>query len=394
MQNMIEKNRPRGIAILGSTGNIGVQALDIISQNRDSFSVKLLTAHSNISLLIEQIKIFQPELVYISDKDKTKELKRVLSHVEVAVLETPEALYQSFYDDSLDLVFLAIVGFAGLMPAMEVIKAKKTLALANKESLVAGGDILMQEAKKNQVEIIPVDSEHSAIFQCLVGEAPSSIEKIILTASGGPFHGFSAKQLQEVQPKDALKHPKWQMGPKVSVDSASMMNKGLEMIEAMHLFQLTPEQIQLVIHPQAIVHSMLQFTDGNIKAQMSLPDMRHPIQYSLFYPHRQALSLKRLDFSQAYELSFKPVHMKKFRNLALVFEALKKGGNLPAVLNAANEVAVDAFLHHQLAFVDISKVIEEVMIRCEYVATPSLSDLQYIHLESVSRTKELIKDIK
>jgi len=394
MQNMIEKKRPKGIAILGSTGNIGVQALEIISQNRDLFSIKLLTAHSNIKLLIEQIKIFQPELVYMSDKDKTKELKQLLSNHDIAVLETTKDLYQSFYDDSLDLVFLAMVGFAGLMPAMEVIKAKKTLALANKESLVAGGDILMREAKNNQVEIIPVDSEHSAIFQCLVGEAPSSVEKLILTASGGPFLGFSEQQLKEIQPKDALKHPKWQMGPKVSVDSASMMNKGLEVIEAVHLFQLKPEQIQVVIHPQAIVHSMLQFTDGNIKAQMSLPDMRHPIQYSLFYPHRQFISLKRLDFSQVLELSFKSVNMKKFRNLALVFEALKKGGNMPAVLNAANEVAVDAFLHHQLAFVNISKVIEEVMTQCEYVEIPSLSDLQYIHFESVSKTKELIKEIK
>jgi len=213
MQNMIEKKRPKGIAILGSTGNIGVQALEIISQNRDLFSIKLLTAHSNIKLLIEQIKIFQPELVYMSDKDKTKELKQLLSNHDIAVLETTKDLYQSFYDDSLDLVFLAMVGFAGLMPAMEVIKAKKTLALANKESLVAGGDILMREAKNNQVEIIPVDSEHSAIFQCLVGEAPSSVEKLILTASGGPFLGFSEQQLKEIQPKDALKHPKWQMGP-------------------------------------------------------------------------------------------------------------------------------------------------------------------------------------
>ena len=394
MQNMIEKKRPKGIAILGSTGNIGVQALEIISQNRDLFSIKLLTAHSNIKLLIQQIKIFQPELVFMSDKDKTKELKQLLSNQDIAVLETTKDLYQSFYDDSLDLVFLAIVGFAGLMPAMEVIKAKKTLALANKESLVAGGDILMREAKKNQVEIIPVDSEHSAIFQCLVGEAPSSVEKLILTASGGPFLGFSDQQLKDIQAKDALKHPKWQMGPKVSVDSASMMNKGLEVIEAVHLFQLKPEQIQVVIHPQAIVHSMLQFTDGNIKAQMSLPDMRHPIQYSLFHPHRQFISLKRLDFSQVLELSFKSVNMKKFRNLALVFEALKKGGNIPAVLNAANEVAVDAFLHHQLAFVNISKVIEEVMTHSEYVDAPSLSDLQYIHFESVSKTKELIKEIK
>lgn len=381
----------KAIAILGSTGNIGVQALDIVSQNRDSFLIKLLTAHSNIKLLIQQIKIFKPELVYISDKDKTKELKQILSNQETKVLETSEDLYQSFYDDSLDLVFLAIVGFAGLVPAMEVIKAKKTLALANKESLVAGGALLMQEARRNQVEIIPVDSEHSAIFQCLVGEAVSSIEKIILTASGGPFREFSAQQLKNITPKDALKHPKWQMGPKVSVDSASMMNKGLEVIEAMHLFNLKPEQIQVVIHPQAIVHSMVQFTDGSIKAQMSLPDMHYPIQYALSYPYRQPASLKRLDFMQDHELSFKPINLKNFRNLALVFEALKKGGNLPAVLNAANEVAVDAFLHHKLAFVNISNVIEDILTQSDYVKTPSLSDLQQIHYESVIKTKELIK---
>ena len=393
MRNNETTEKPRGIAILGSTGNIGVQTLDIISQNQNLLSVKLLTAHSNLTLLITQSKIYKPRFVYISDKSKTNTLKRSLAGQEIIVLENLKELYQSFYIDDLDLVLLAIVGFAGLEPALEVVKAKKTLALANKESLVAGGELLMQEAKKNKVNIIPVDSEHSAIFQCLIGETLASVEKIILTASGGPFRDYSQQELKNVKPQDALKHPKWDMGPKVSVDSASMMNKGLEMIEAKYLFGLTPEQIEIVIHPQAIVHSMVQFTDGSIKAQMGLPDMRNPIHYALFYPKRMQSSLKRLDFTAHYELSFKPVNLKKFRNLALAFEALKIGGNMPAILNAANEVAVEAFLHNKLSFTGIPDIIEGVMAQAQYIKMPSLSDLQQIHAESVLKTKELIKAI-
>ena len=384
---------PRGIAILGSTGNIGVQALGIISQNEDLLSIKLLTAHSNLKLLVAQCNIYKPRFVYISDKNKTNLLKQSLTGQETIVLENPKELYQSFYVDDLDLVIISIVGFAGLEPSLEVIKAKKTLALANKESLVAGGKLIMQEALKNKVDIIPVDSEHSAIFQCLIGETSASVEKIILTASGGPFMGYSQQELKNVKPLDALKHPKWDMGPKVSVDSASMMNKGLEVIEAKHLFGLLPEQIDIVIHPQAIVHSMVQFTDGSIKAQMGLPDMRNPIHYALFYPERIQSSLKRLDFTAHYELSFKPVNLEKFRNLALAFEALKIGGNMPGILNAANEVAVEAFLHNKLLFTEIPDVIEGIMAQSQYIKTPSLSDLQQIHAESVLKTKELIKAI-
>ncbi len=391
--SIIETQNTKGLAILGSTGNIGVQALDVVSQKPEYFNIKLLTAGSNATLLIEQARKHQPEMVFISDKDKTKIVKRALGKEKIKVLESQEELFESFYHDDLHLAFVAIVGFAGLSPIMEIIEAGKDVAIANKESLVVGGELLIRKAKEKKVQIIPVDSEHSAIFQCLLGEEPNTIEKVILTASGGPFYQFTPNQIKNIRPKDALKHPIWNMGQKVTIDSASLMNKGLEAIEARWLFDLEPKQIEVIIHPQSIIHSMIQFTDGSIKAQMGAPDMRSPIHYALFYPRRVKSTLTRFNFLDQHELSFRPVDKKKFRNLALAFEAMEKGGNLPAVLNAANEVAVEAFLQKNLAFSQISEVVETMMNNMKYINQPSLIDLYHTHHETFNKSKELIKRI-
>ena len=386
-----EIQEKKGLAILGSTGSIGQQALDVISKKPEYFNLKLITAAQNIQLLVQQAKAHRPQMVFIKDKEKTKTLKTLLANEDIQVLENQEELLASFYQDDLHIVLMAMVGFAGLLPSLEIIKAGKDLAIANKESLVVGGHLIMQKAKEKKVKIIPVDSEHSAIFQCLIGEETSLIEKIILTASGGPFYQFSQEQMNNICPKDALKHPIWNMGSKVSVDSASLMNKGLEAIEAKWLFNLKAEQIEVIIHPQSVIHSMVQFVDGSIKAQMGPPDMRSPIQYALFYPQRLSSSLTRFNFLDHHELSFRPVDMKKFRNLALAFEAMKKGGNMPAILNAANEAAVESFLQDNLAFTQISEVVEKMMSSIGFLKEPSFDDLYHTHHETFNKSKELIK---
>jgi 1-deoxy-D-xylulose-5-phosphate reductoisomerase len=383
----------KGLAILGSTGNIGQQALNVVSQNPEHFQIKILTANNNASLLIEQAKFFQPKMVFIANQDKIGIVKSALVKEKPRVLENKQELFESFYQEDLHLVLLAIVGFAGLHPCLEAINAGKDIALANKECLVVGGKIIMQKAKEKNVSLIPVDSEHSAIFQCLLGEESQQIEKVILTASGGPFYQFTQEQIKKIGLNDALKHPTWVMGPKVTIDSASLMNKGLEAIEAKWLFNLQPEQIDVVIHPQSIIHSMVQFRDGSIKAQMGTADMRHPIHYAMYFPHRHSSSFSRFNFIDHQELSFRPVDMKKFRNLALAFEAMKIGGNLPAILNAANEAAVDAFLQEKLAFYQISEVVESMMSQINYLSNPSLSDLQNTHHETINKAIELIKRI-
>ena len=387
----MESQAVKGITILGSTGSIGVQALQVFSEYPDLFKLKALSAHSSIDLLIEQAMKHQPEMVFIADVTLQNTLKDALAHTSIQVLDTEEDLYDTFHQEDLNTVLLAIVGFAGLKPALKVIEASKDLAIANKESLVVGGHILMDLVKQHKVNLLPVDSEHSAIFQCLQGEQAESVEKIILTASGGPFFDWTAEEMKKITLKQALKHPTWEMGHKITIDSASMMNKGLEVIEAKWLFDLNPQQIDVVVHPQSLVHSMVQFNDGSVKAQMSPPDMRGPIQYAMFHPHRKQAGLTRFNFSEALSLSFKPVDMKKFRNLALAFEALEKGGNIPAILNAANEAAVEAVLQNQLPFYRISEVVENMMKEMNFIQNPNLQDLENTHFETIAKSKELIK---
>ena len=392
---MLKKDgvKSKGLAILGSTGNIGQQTLEIVSKNPERFCVKILSAANQVSLLIEQAIACHAEMAFIANTEKTAALKIGLRSSNTKVLESEEELYESLYNNDLDLVLLAIVGFAGLIPCLKAIEAGKDIAIANKESLVVGGEIIMEAAKQHNVKIIPVDSEHSAIFQCLLGEDMQSIEKVILTASGGPFYQYSQDELRNVSLKAALKHPTWNMGPKVSIDSASLMNKGLEVIEAKWLFNLKPEQIKVVIHPQSVIHSMVQFTDGSLKAQMGYPNMQHPIHYALHYPQRIPSTLTRFNFMEQQELSFRPVDTKKFRNLALAFEAMEKGGYLPAILNAANEAAVEAFLQENISFLQISEVIETMMSRMNYKGQLSLKNLQITHQEVYEKTKEIIKRI-
>lgn len=387
----MESQLIKGITILGSTGSIGKQALQVISEYPELFKLKALSARSSIDLLIEQALKYQPEMVFIANAIHQSALKSALAHTSITILNTEEELYDTFHHEDLNMVLLAIVGFAGLKPALKTIEASKDLAIANKESLVVGGHILMDLVKQKKANLLPVDSEHSAIFQCLQGEKPESVEKIILTASGGPFFDWPAEEMKNITLKQALKHPTWQMGHKITIDSASMMNKGLEVIEAKWLFDLTPQQIDVVVHPQSLVHSMVQFTDGSVKAQMSPPDMRGPIQYAMFYPNRRQASLTRFNFSEALSLSFKPVDMKKFRNLALAFEALEKGGNIPAILNAANEAAVEAVLQNQLPFYRISEVVENMMNEMSFITVPNLGDLENTHYETIAKSKELIK---
>lgn len=387
----MENQAVKGITILGSTGSIGTQALQVISEYPELFKLKALSAHSSINLLIEQALKHQPEMVFIAEEKLQNALKEALAHTAIQVLNTEEELYDTFHQEDLSMVLLAIVGFAGLKPALKTMEASKDLAIANKESLVVGGHILMDLVKQNKAQLLPVDSEHSAIFQCLQGEQSESVEKIILTASGGPFFDWPAEEMKNITLKQALKHPTWEMGHKITIDSASMMNKGLEVIEAKWLFDLSPQQIDVVAHPQSLVHSMVQFTDGSVKAQMSPPDMRGPIQYAMFYPNRKQAGLTRFNFSEALSLSFKPVDMKKFRNLALAFEALEKGGNIPAILNAANEAAVEAVLQNQLPFYRISEVVENMMNTMSFIDAPNWNDLENTHFETIAKSKELIK---
>lgn len=379
------------IAILGSTGSIGTQTLEVIAQNADHFEVEVLTANNNIDLLIEQTRLFHPNVVVISNSCHYDQLKEALSNEPVKIYAGREALNQVVEMDTIDLVLTAMVGYSGLIPTCNAIKAGKNIALANKETMVVAGEIINRLAIENGVSIYPVDSEHSAIFQCLVGEFNNEIEKIYLTASGGPFRGFSPEQLAQVSKSDALKHPNWDMGAKITIDSASMMNKGFEVIEAKWLFGLKPEQIEVIVHPQSIIHSIVQFRDGSMKAQMGLPDMKLPIQYALNFPERLPSRFKRFSFTDYPALTFEKPNTKIFRNLALAFEALNQGGNMPCILNAANEVVVQAFLTDRISFLQMPEIIEEIMGRASFVKNPDLEG--YIHSDKEVRimTSALVK---
>ncbi len=369
--NKMSKKR---IAIFGSTGSIGVQALEVIESNPDFFEAEILTAQTNEKLLIEQSLKFNPNAVVIGDEKKYEAVKSALSNSDIKVFGGEKALEEVAAFDTYDMMLAAIVGFAGLRPTLKAIENEKPIALANKETLVVAGDIVMQKALEKKVPVIPVDSEHSAIFQCLLGEARNPIEKVILTASGGPFLGKKPNYLVNVKKDHALQHPNWSMGAKITIDSATLMNKGLEMIEARWLFNLQPDQIQVLIHPQSIVHSMVQFQDGSIKAQMGLPDMKLPIQYALAFPQRLLNNNKRVNFAKIGSLGFEEPDIKTFRNLTLATQALVKGGNLPCVLNAANELAVWAFLNNRIGFLDMTAVVEQTMQNVNYIEKPNLEE--------------------
>ena len=371
------------IAILGSTGSIGTQTLEVISNNPELFMAYLLTAQSNADLLIAQALQFSPEYVIICDKSKYQYVKDALAKTNTKVLAGSEAVVETVTHKKIDIVLTAMVGFAGLEPTIAAIKAGKDIALANKETLVVAGEIVTALAKKHKVNILPVDSEHSAIFQCLAGEENNKIEKIILTASGGPFRNKSLAFLENVTREDALKHPNWVMGAKITIDSASLMNKGLEVIEAKWLFGLEAEQVEVIVHPQSIIHSMVQFSDGSIKAQMGLPDMKLPIQHALTYPNRVQTNFKRFDFTNYPNLTFEKPDMVTFRNLALAFEALKQGGNMPCIVNAANEVAVAGFLNRNIGFLAMSNIIEQCMQHIAFVSSPDLGD--YLNTDKETR---------
>jgi 1-deoxy-D-xylulose-5-phosphate reductoisomerase len=374
------------IAILGSTGSIGTQALDVIREHSDIFSVELLVAQNSWELLVRQAIEFQPNTVIIANQNHYAKVKEALSDYPIKVFTGKQSISESVVSSEIDMVLAAMVGFAGLEPTLRAIEAGKAIALANKETLVVAGELVTKIAIENRVPILPVDSEHSAIFQCLVGER-SPVEKIILTASGGPFRNHSLEQLMHVTKADALNHPNWCMGQKITIDSASLMNKGLEVIEAKWLFGLNPEQIEVVIHPQSIVHSMVQFIDGSIKAQMGLPDMKLPIQFAFTFPERVTSNFPRLDFSKNHTLTFEKPDTTRFPSLALALESLKAGGNMPCVLNAANEVAVDAFLREQITFMAIPKVVEGAMRSMPFIGNPTLAD--YIQTDSETRVKSV-----
>lgn len=375
------------IAILGSTGSIGTQALDVISAHPDFFEVEVLTAQNNADLLIEQAIRFKPNAVVIVNEDHYQKVKDALESLDVRVYAGENALASVVQMDTIDLVLTALVGYSGLKPTIKAIESGKTIALANKETLVVAGELITGMARENGVNIYPVDSEHSAIFQCIVGEFQNKIEKIILTASGGPFRGKKRQELVAVTKAQALKHPNWTMGAKVTIDSATLMNKGLEVIEAKWLFGLKPSQVDVVVHPQSIIHSMVQFEDGSMKAQMGLPDMRLPIQFAMTYPGRLKSDFPRFDFGNYPSLTFEAPDTETFRNLALAFEALHKGGNMPCVLNAANEIAVDSFLNEKIGFLEMSGLVEHCLERIDYVGNPCYED--YVNTDKVTRIKAL-----
>ncbi len=379
------------LAILGSTGSIGTQALDVVAANPELFEVEILSAHSNAALLIEQANKFKPNAVVVTDESKYEQVKTALSKLPIKVFSGHKALEDVVQWDTVDTVLGAIVGFAGLQSTLAAIDAGKRIALANKETLVVAGELVMEKAKAKGVHIVPVDSEHSAIFQCLVGENPDKVEKVILTASGGPFLGRKPNYLVNVKASHALQHPNWDMGAKITIDSATLMNKGLEVIEAKWLFGLTNEQIEVIIHPQSIIHSMVQFEDGSVKAQMGLPDMKLPIQYAMAFPKRIHNSYKRLDFKEFSKLTFETPDSKTFRNLALAREAMEKGGNAPCVLNAANEVVVHAFLQNKVGFLEMSDMIEKTLGAVPFIEKPSLED--YVQSDAAAR-KQTIEFLK
>ncbi|MFM2385869.1 MAG: hypothetical protein RL660_626 [Bacteroidota bacterium] len=380
------------IAIFGSTGSIGTQALQVIENNPDLFCAEILSAHSNDTLLIEQALKFKPSIVVVTDESKYTKVKEALEPHNITVYAGESALIQTAAMDNYDVLLAAIVGFAGLKSTLSAVEQGKTVALANKETLVVAGDIVIATAARTGAKLIPVDSEHSAIFQCLVGEHNNPIEKIILTASGGPFVGKKPNFLINVRKQHALQHPNWTMGAKITIDSASLMNKGLEMIEAKWLFDLRDDQIEVIVHQQSIVHSIVQFEDGSMKAQMGLPDMKLPIQYALGFPQRIKNNFPRFDFRNYETLSFEAPDVRTFRNLQIATDAMHKGGNAPCIMNASNEIVVDAFLNNRVSFLGMSDIIEQCMVKMPFIEKPSLND--YIESDAQARelTTELLKD--
>jgi len=377
------EKKKKQIAILGSTGSIGTQALEVINEHSDLFEVEVLTANNNSALLIEQAKKFKPNTVVITNEDKYKEVDTALFDLGIKVFAGAQSLEEVVEGENIDVVLTALVGYSGLKPTIRAIKAKKNIALANKETLVVAGDLITKLCQEYNVQIYPVDSEHSAIFQCLVGETYNPIEKIYLTASGGPFRGWVKEKLQNIKKEQALKHPNWEMGAKITIDSATLMNKGLEVIEAKWLFDLKAEQIEVVVHPQSIIHSAVQFEDGSIKAQLGIPDMKPPIQYALGFPERLKNTFKRFNFMDYPNLTFEKPDAKTFRNLQLAYDAMKKGGNMPCILNAANEIAVAAFLQDKIGFLNMSDLIADCMEKITFVSNPTLED--YIATDEATR---------
>ena len=382
--------KKKGVAILGSTGSIGTQALEVVFEHKHLFDVRVLTANNNYLLLIDQAKIFNPSSVVITNENHYTIVNNTLSPLGIKVYAGEKSLCDVVSEESIDIVLTALVGFSGLQPTISAIKAKKTIALANKETLVVAGELISQLCAENGVTVLPVDSEHSAMFQCLVGESFDSIEKLYLTASGGPFRGFSRLQLSEVSKTTALKHPNWEMGAKITIDSASLMNKGLELIEAKWLFDIPIDKIEVVVHPQSIIHSGVQFKDGSIIAQIGVPDMKLPIQYALAYPERIKNNFKRFSFFDYPKFSFEKPDEKVFRNLSLAKKAISKGGNMPCVLNAANEIAVDAFLKEKIGFLNMSDLIENCMEKITFVKNPTLEDYLLCDSDTRKLAKKLI----
>ena len=378
------------IAILGSTGSIGIQTLDVIQKNKELFTAEILIAGQNSNLLIKQAKSFKPKIVVINDESKYLYVKEHLKNQETKVFAGKKEVINVVKNKSIDTVVSAVVGYSGLEPTISAIKAGKNIALANKETLVVAGELINNLIKKYKVKMYPIDSEHSAIYQCILGEEKNKYEKIILTASGGPFRGFKLSQLEKVTPHEALNHPKWKMGKKISIDSATLMNKGLEVIEAKWLFDIDPSNIEVVIHPEAIVHSMVQFIDGSIKAQLGVPDMKIPIQFALTSPYRIESNFPRLSLNKKLSLNFEKPDLNTFKNLKLAFQAIKEGGNKPCILNAANEVVVDSFLKKEIKFLEMSNIIEECLNKIEYIANLNFED--YVEIDRKTRilTKKLI----
>ena len=379
------------VAILGSTGSIGTQTLDVIDRHSELFEVYALTAHSNIDLLVEQAKRYRPEVVAIADERHYKTLREALDGLPIKVFAGADSICQIAAMSPIDTVVTAMVGYSGLLPTVRAIEAGKKIALANKETLVVAGELVTDLALRNRVDIVPIDSEHSAIFQCLVGENENSVEKLILTASGGAFRDTPKDDLRLATAADALRHPTWKMGAKITIDSATMMNKGFEVIEARWLFDIPIDKIEVIIHPQSIVHSMVQFCDGSIKAQLGQPDMRHPIQYALTFPDRLNAQVERANLADIHQLTFEKPDYEKFRNLGLAYDALRRGGNIPCILNAANEVAVDAFLKGKIGFFAMSDIIEQTISETAFISSPTLDDYIATDREARARTSEKIK---
>ena len=379
------------VAILGSTGSIGTQTLDVIDRHSELFEVYALTAHSNIDLLVEQARIYRPEVVAIADERHYKTLREALDGLPIKVFAGADSICQIAAMSPIDTVVTAMVGYSGLLPTVRAIEAGKKIALANKETLVVAGELVTDLALRNRVDIVPIDSEHSAIFQCLVGENENSVEKLILTASGGAFRDTPKDDLRLATAADALRHPTWKMGAKITIDSATMMNKGFEVIEARWLFDIPIDKIEVIIHPQSIVHSMVQFCDGSIKAQLGQPDMRHPIQYALTFPDRLNAQVERANLADIHQLTFEKPDYEKFRNLRLAYDALRRGGNIPCILNAANEIAVDAFLKGKIGFFAMSDIIEQTISETAFISSPTLDDYIATDREARARTSAKIK---